>query len=140
MQRPTGVTILAVVAAIGGLLSLLGGLSLLGLGAVFAAYTGLGGLAALFGLIIIVLGVAELALAYGFWGLRSWAWTWGITIEAVGVVIALVELVLGYGGISGFVVGLVVAGIVIYYLNMPDIRKAFAAPEKGWPFIGTMGS
>jgi hypothetical protein len=34
----------------------------------------------------------------------------------------------------------VVAGIVIYYLNMPDIRKAFAAPEKGWPFIGNIGS
>ncbi len=139
MQRPTGVTILAIVAAIGGLLSLLGALALLGIGAVFAAYAGLGALAALFGLIILVLGVAQLAIAYGFWTLKPWAWTWGITIEAVGVLISLVELVLGYGEISGFVFGVVVAGIVIYYLNMPDIRKAFAAPEKGWPFIGTVG-
>lgn len=140
MQRPTGVTVLAVVAAIGGLSSLLGGLGLLGIGAVFAAYSGIGALASLFGLIILALGVAQLAIAYGFWTLKPWAWTWGITLEAVGVLISLVELVLSYGSISSFVIGVVIAGIVIYYLNMPDIRRAFAAPDKGWPFIGNIGS
>ncbi|HYL41547.1 MAG TPA: hypothetical protein VET90_09575, partial [Candidatus Binatus sp.] len=136
----TGVTVLAVVAAIGGVLSLLGALALLGIGAVFAAYYGLGALASIFGLLILALGVAELAIAYGFWTLKPWAWTWGITIEAVGVLLSLVELVLGYGSISSLIIGVVVAGIVIYYLNMPDIRKAFAAPDKGWPFIGNVGT
>jgi len=138
MQRPTGVTVLAVVAGIGGILSILGGLGLLGLGAIFAVVGG--GLAFLFGLIFLALGIVELGLAYGFWYLKPWAWSWGITVEAVGVVISLIELVLGYSTISSLVIGIVVAGIVIYYLNMPDIRKAFAAPEKGWPFIGNVGS
>ncbi|HYL41396.1 MAG TPA: hypothetical protein VET90_08815 [Candidatus Binatus sp.] len=140
MQRPTGVTVLAIVAAIGGVLSLLGSLALLGIGAVFAAVYGLGALASLFGLIILALGVVELAIAYGFWTLKPWAWTWGNTLEAVLVVVSLLELVLGYGSISGLVIRIVVAGIVIYYLNMPDIRKVFAAPDKGWPFIGNVGT
>jgi uncharacterized membrane protein (DUF2068 family) len=138
MQRPTGVTILAVVAAIGGILSLLGGLGLLGLGAILAVVGG--GFAFLFGLIFIALGVAELVIAYGFWTLKTWAWTWGITLEAISVLLSLIELVLGYGGISSLVINIVVAGIVIYYLNMPDIRKAFAAPEKGFPFVGNIGN
>jgi hypothetical protein len=138
MQRPTGVTVLAVLAAIGGIFSVLGGLGLLGLGAIFASVGG--GLASLFGLLVLALGIAELALAYGFWTLKPWAWTWGITLEAVGVLLSLIELALGYGSITGFIVGVVIAGIVIYYLNMPDIRKAFAAPDKGWPFIGNVGS
>ena len=138
MQRPTGVTILAVVAAIGGVFGILGGLALLGIGAIFAVVGG--GFAFLLGLIILALGIVDLGLAYGFWTLKPWAWTWGIVVEAVGVLISLIELVLVGGTISNLVVQIVVAGIIIYYLNMPDIRKLFGAPDKGWPFIGNMGS
>lgn len=137
MQRPTGVTILAVVSAIGGVLLILGSLALLGLGAVFAAYGG--GLAFLLGLVSLALGVADLALAYGFWMMKPWAWTWAVVLQAISVVYSLLSLVLG-GGISNVVFSVIVAGIIIYYLNMPDIRKAFAAPEKGWPFIGNVGT
>jgi hypothetical protein len=136
MQRPTGVTILSIVAAIGGVLGVLGGLSLLGLGAIFAAVGG--GFAFIIGLVVLAIGVADLALAYGFWTMKAWAWTWGITVQAVGVLISLVELVLVGGSISSLIVQIVVAGIIIYYLNQPEIRKLFGAPEKGWPFIGNM--
>jgi hypothetical protein len=136
MQRPTGVTILAIVAAIGGILGVLGGLSLLGLGAIFAAVGG--GFAFIIGLVVLAIGIADLALAYGFWTMKPWAWTWGITVQAVGVLISLIELVLVGGSISSLIVQIVVAGIIIYYLNMPEIRKLFGAPEKGWPFIGSM--
>jgi hypothetical protein len=134
MQRPTGVTILAVVAAIGGIFGVLGGLSLLGLGAIFAVVGG--GFAFIVGLIVLAIGIADLALAYGFWTMKAWAWTWGITIQAVGVLISLIELVLVGGSITSLIVQVVVAGIIIYYLNLPEIRKLFGAPEKGWPFMG----
>jgi len=139
MQRPTGVTILAVLAAIGGVFSILGGLAAFGLGSFYAAVTG-NAFVTLFGLLILVLGVVYLGVAYGFWMLKPWGWTWGVVVPAAGVVIALVQLVLAGGSVTSLVIDVVVAGIIIYYLNMPDIRKAFAAPEKGWPFIGNVGA
>jgi hypothetical protein len=135
MQRPTGVTILAVLAALGGIFGILAGLALLGLGS-FVAATGLGGLAFVFGLIVLVLGIAELALAYGFWTAKPWAWQYGILLQVVSVLVAVVEVVLGYATISGVIIGIVVAGIIVYYLNTPDVRRYFGAPEKGWPFMG----
>jgi hypothetical protein len=134
MQRPTGVTILAVLAALGGIFGILAGLALLGLGS-FVAATGLGGLAFVFGLIVLVLGIAELALAYGFWTAKPWAWQYGILLQVVSVVVAVIEVVLGYATISGVIIGIVVAGIIVYYLNTPDVRRYFGAPEKGWPFM-----
>jgi uncharacterized membrane protein len=84
----------------------------------------------------LAIGIADLAIAYGFWTRQAWAWTWGITIQALGVLISLMELVLVGGSITSLIVQVVVAGIIIYYLNLPEIRKLFGAPEKGWLFIG----
>jgi hypothetical protein len=138
MPRPTGVTILAIVAAIGGVFGILASLALLGFGAVFAVVGG--GLAFIFGLVLLALSIAELAIAYGFWTAKPWAWTWGIVLEAASVVVGLVELVFSYGSFSSLVVDLIVAAIIIYYLNEPTIRSYFGAPAKGWPFMGNMGS
>jgi hypothetical protein len=135
MARPTGVTILAVLAAIGGVFGILGGLALLGIGTFFAS-AGLGGLAFVFGLIALAVGIAELAFAYGAWTLKPWGWTLGIVLAAVSIVLYVVEVVLGYADITGVIISIVISAVIIYYLNMPDIRRAFGAPEKGWPFMG----
>jgi len=135
MQRPTGVTVLAVLAALGGIASVLGGLSLLGIGAIFSVVGG--GFAFIVGLVLLALGIADLALAYGFWTAMPWAWTWGIAVQAIGVVWSLVELVLVGGTISSLIIQVVIAAIIIYYLNMPAIRKYFGAPATGWPFMGS---
>jgi hypothetical protein len=136
MARPTGITILAVLAALGGIFGILAGIGLLGFGSFFAAYGGAGGLAVVFGLVLLVLGIAELALAYGFWTAKPWAWAYGILLQVVSVVVAIIEVVLGYANISGVIIGIVVSAIIVYYLNTPDIRRYFGAPEKGWPFMG----
>jgi len=134
MTRPTGVTILAVLAAIGGIFGILGGLALLGLGGLFAA-AGLGGFAFIFGLLLLAIGVADLAFAYGAWTLKPWGWRLGIVASVGYVVVEIIGVVLG-GDISSAVVGIVVSAIIVYYLNTPNVRRAFGAPEKGWPFIG----
>jgi hypothetical protein len=136
MARPTGVTIIAVLAAIGGVFGVLGGLGLVGLGGLVAA-TGAGGLAVIFGLLVLALGVVDLALAYGFWTAKPWAWTWGITIQVVGVIIAILEVPLIGASITSAIISIVIAAILIYYLSQPAIRKYFGAPETGWPFMGT---
>jgi hypothetical protein len=134
--RPTGITVLAVLAALGGIFGILGGLGLLGLGSFLAAYAGLGGLAVIFGLIVLVLGIAELALAYGFWTAKAWGWQYGILLAVVNIVVSLLEVVLGYAGLSSVIISVVIAAVILYYLNTPEVRRYFGAPEKGWPFIG----
>jgi hypothetical protein len=141
MTRPTGVTILAILAAIAGVFGLLGGLTLVGVGGMAggviggAAGAAIGGLAVIGGLIVIVLAVLELALAYGFWTLRPWAWQLGVILAAIQIVVA----VLGVLGIvfrqdlGGAVISIAISGVILYYLNQAEIRRVFNAPEKGFP-------
>jgi uncharacterized membrane protein (DUF2068 family) len=121
-----GVTILAVLAAIGGVLGLLAGVALLGLGGVAAA-GGAGLLAsfgAIFGIVAIVQGVLALAFAYGAWTLQPWAWTLGIV--AFGLSLALNVLnVVGGGDIGSQIVSIVIGVAILYYLFTPAVKQAF---------------
>ncbi len=141
MARPTGVTILAILAAIGGVLGLLGSLTLIGLGGLAGGFVGgaagvaIGGIAVLGGLVMLVLSIAELALAYGFWTLRPWAWQLGVILAALNIVVAILGVLgivfsqtLGSAAIS-----IIISAIILYYLNQAEIRRAFNAPDKGFP-------
>ena len=82
--RPTGITILAVLSAIGGCLALLAGLFATVLGGAVGAATGsaaVGGLVSVLGLIAIVYGALSLAFAYGAWTLKPWAWNLGMASQ-----------------------------------------------------------
>ncbi len=117
-QRPTGITILAILAAIGGVLYVLAGLTLLGVGAVGGVVgSGIGFLSGtLGGLILLVLGLVTLYVAWGAWNLQPWAWTW----MAVVVVVSLVVAVLNRQWVSA-----VVDAIVVYYLFRAEVKAAF---------------
>jgi hypothetical protein len=128
-QRPTGVTILAILAFIGGILSILGGLALVGLGGVFAAAGG--GLAILFGIYALVWGALALWIGWGFWQLRPSAWRWGIILMVIGVVIAIVQILLGYSDLVGGIISIAIDLAVIYYLTTPGVRAAFGQPSGG---------
>lgn len=134
--RPTGITILAILAALGGIFGVLGGLTLLGLGSFFFAASGLGSLAVIFGVVVLAIGLAELYFAYGAWTLQTWAWRIGILLQVINVVWAVIEVVTGYAQISGVIVSVVVSAIILWYLNSADVRRAFGAPATGWPWIG----
>lgn len=135
--RPLGVTILAILAAIGGVFGALGGIGIVFLGGVAATVTGgLGAIVAILGLVLLALSVVELVLAYGFWMLRQWAWKLGFILEAAAVLLGIVQVLAGGSSISSLLVTVVVAGIILYYLNTPDVRKAFATPETGFPVVG----
>ncbi|HEY7738445.1 MAG TPA: hypothetical protein VIC63_05365 [Candidatus Limnocylindria bacterium] len=123
-QRPTGVTILAILAFIGGAFGILGGLALLGLGVAFAGFAG-GGLSFIFGIVILALSILELWIGWGFWNLKRSAWSLGLVVFGAGVVIGFIELLLGYNSITSFVVNLVITGIIIYYLLTPGVKAAF---------------
>ena len=126
MQRPMGVTILAVLAAIGGVLAVLAGLVLVGLSSSVAAADmalPLSGVVAILGIVSIVVGIGDLAFAYGAWGLKPWAWMLGIVLEVVGIAVNLLEF--RSATASSTIISVVIAGAIIYYLYQPHVRRAF---------------
>jgi hypothetical protein len=123
--RPTGVTIIAILAGISGVLQILGGMVLLmGSGALGIMFNSaaLGGLAAVVGAIGLALGVLLLAFAWGAWGLRPWAWTLGVVLEAVAIVLGIFNLINGDGGA---LIPIAFAALITWYLFQPDVRRAF---------------
>jgi hypothetical protein len=117
--RPTGITILAVLAAIGGILGLFGGFVVLLAGtAIF------GGAGALLGIAALAYAGLLIAAAYGFWTLQPWAWPLGVAVAIFGIVISVLYI-LGGQSIASQILGIVVDGVILYYLNQPGIRKLF---------------
>ena len=116
-HRPLGVTIIAIVAAAGGLLSLFGGASRLagmGTGPIALAY------------IVIVFGILGLALGAGFFTGAKWAWMAGIIIYMISIGLGIAEII--YGGQVGLIGGIIrtIAGIVIpIYLTRPKPKAFF---------------
>ncbi len=122
-QRPTGIAILAVAAAV------LGVLAILAAGAWWNASEGLAWLPRIHGgerliaLVLLAAGIAELVLAYGAWSLRPWAWMFGVVLEAVVIVLAVLQL--GRLEFVRHVVTIVIAGVALWYLSTPRARAAF---------------
>jgi hypothetical protein len=123
-QRPTGVTILAVLAFIGGAFGILGALALLGLGFAFAGVA-VGGLSFVFGIVFLLLSILYLWIGWGFWNLKRSAWSLGLVVFGAGIVITLIEMLLGYSSLQSLIVTIVINGIVIYYLLTPGVKTAF---------------
>jgi hypothetical protein len=122
-NRPAGIAILAVVAAV------LGVLALLAAGAWWNASEGLVWLPRIHGgekliaLVLLAAGVSELVFAYGAWALRAWAWTLGVVLEIVVIVLALLQL--GRLEPVRHIITIVIAGVVLWYLSTPRVRAAF---------------
>ena len=115
-QRPMGITILAVLAIIGGALNVLAALG------GFSA--GLGSFLGILSLLILVLGIAQLAFGYGAWTLQPWAWTLGLAVEGA-IILFDILLILAGASITSVLIGVVVAAAILYYLFTPEIKKAF---------------
>ena len=128
--RPTGVTILAVLAVIGGIFSLLGALAGLAGGALVATSGGgaLGGLVAVIGLVALVMGILYFALAYGFWNLKPWAWTLGIALAAISIVLAVLGILGDSSTLISQIISIAISGAIIYYLWQPHVKAAFGRP------------
>jgi hypothetical protein len=122
-QRPTGVTVLAVAAAV------LGVLAILAAGAWWNASEGLAWLPRIHGgerliaLILLAAGLLELAFAYGAWMLRPWTWTLGVVLETVVIVLAVLQL--GRLEFARHILTILVAGITLWYLTTPRVKAAF---------------
>ena len=90
-QRPIGVTIIAILSFLAGLVEILGGLALMALGGIGAvAGAGIfGALAAVVGGVLLLLGIVTIIVAIGLWRMRSWAWWVSIIVNLASILIAV---------------------------------------------------
>lgn len=142
-QRPTGVTLIAVLFFIAGAISLLGGL--LVLAAPIPSIAELAGTGALvtfqiaIALLAVLVGGFDIAIGWGLWNLRSWARIASIVMLGLSAISNLfsgvaslvgVNTPFGRFNLAGYgVFSLLVAGFVawmIWYLLQPDIDRMFA--------------
>jgi hypothetical protein len=117
--RPTGVTILAILAGAAGVVR-----AVYGIGAfVFTSVVGTGP-----GVVLSLLAIAVAALfitfCYGALTRQAWTWPLGVATAAASVILSVLSI-LGNGTLLGELVSIVIAGAVLYYLYQPGIRSYF---------------
>jgi len=116
-KRPVGVTIIAIVAAAGGLLSLFGGASVL---------AGMSSGPFVLAIVVITFGILGLAVGAGFFTGAKRAWMAGIVTYIISIGLGIAEIV--YGGQVGFIGGIIrtLAGIILpVYLMRPGPKSFF---------------
>lgn len=111
--RPFGVTIVAVLLAIGGVGSLLSGITVLALIPL---------LGILIAGVFFVIGLAYFVVAYGLWIGANWAWIITLVLCSIAILVGIGSIVIGHVG-SLFLI--VLNGIVIYYLYQPNVKEYF---------------
>jgi hypothetical protein len=134
MNRPTGVTILAVIGIIYGiftlLIAILGvlGLGLLASGAFSARIHYSTGKLIYATISDVVLGTLYLVFGIGAFQLKGWGWTAGVVALVLDILRNIVSVVM-----RGFSVGALVVPIItivialglLWYLFRPNVRSAF---------------
>ena len=144
-SRPTGVTIIAILNIIGGIIMVVGGIALMAAGALIpmlppeafeqsqdlapggmglteasAGFFGAG--AAAVGGITIAIGILSFVVAYGLLKGRSWAWTLTIVLSVISIVLNAISLVAGN---IGAIVSIIISGIILYYMYRPHVKEYF---------------
>lgn len=152
MKRPLGVTILAILNVIGGIIMIVGGLVIIAVAAFVPNLSSLDEEAAeefesemmmeglspeMFGPVVgslggisIALGIASLIVAFGLFKGKGWAWTISMILAFIGIAMAVVFLALGQ---FGNIVSIVINGIILYYLFRPHVKAYFGKGTQPQP-------
>jgi hypothetical protein len=106
-RRPLGVTIIAILNIIVGIIAISTGLLFLIVGV---------------GIVLIVIGLANFVMAYGLWKGRRWAWTITLILSVIGIISSAVSIA---SGNFGAVIGIILYAVIIYYLYRPNVKGFF---------------
>ncbi len=126
-SRPLGVTIIAILAILGGIAGLLSGVLIVGFSALFASSFGaagtvLAGLGTIIGVAFIVVSLIWLAAGAGLLNGKSWAWTLEMLVNILLLIGALALTALrNYSSITG----VVIPGLMIWYLTRTRVKAFF---------------
>jgi uncharacterized membrane protein (DUF2068 family) len=119
-SRPFGVTIIAILIIIAGVISLLIGIGSVAIGPL------IGLVFVVTGAISLALGVAYLVMAYGLWKGKGWAWTISTIVLFIGIVIDIISLPRrSEGDIVSSIVSIAINAVILYYLFRPHVKAYF---------------
>jgi hypothetical protein len=126
-SRPVGITILAILEILIGIVGLLASLVIIGFSALFSTLPTVGSLLGAIGLVIggvvLFFGVVWLATGVGFFHGRGWSWTLGMIFSILSLLGAIGALTIGL--ITGGVGGLIFWGLMLYYLTRTHVKAFF---------------
>ena len=122
-SRPFGVTIVAILMAIEGIILIGGGIAGIVAGGIIGAELGLaGGAIIAASSVALALGVVGLFIAWGLITGKGWAWI--ITI-IVTIIMAIVNIIQLANGRYEHVIGLIINGVILYYMYRPQVKAYF---------------
>jgi len=125
-QRPKGVTVLALLALVGGILSFAAGYVLMlvgGLGSAFGASGG--GTVMVLGALTFAIGLSSFMLGYGFWAMKPWAWPAAFLLYGVAIAVNLASVLFAGASVVSVIFPVVIAAAVMWYLLQPQKRAVF---------------
>jgi hypothetical protein len=108
-NRPLGVTIIAILAILGGIGSLVGGIALVAIIPILGAA-------------LIIIGLAYFGVAYGLWKGLKWAWIITLIVTVIAFISGLGSIIVGN---VGAIIPVIINGIIIYYLFQPNVKAYF---------------
>lgn len=125
MQRPLGVTIIAIVLALSGVFYVVVGLDAAGL-----YDLGLGGAegSEAQGWGYVIAGVVSILVSFGLWTLAGWAWTVATVVLVIRIAFDVWAMIVhGFGSSVGIsaIVQAVISALILWYLFTPGVRSAF---------------
>ena len=136
-KRPTGVTVIAVLVIIGGILFLLAGIGAVAVGSLFMLQnTGLL-VFVIIGAILLAVGIGFLVVSYGLLKGKRWSWTITVVLLFIGIAIDVASIIIfGYFTFnmdtssflisnSGSIASIIISVIILYYLYRPHIKSYF---------------
>jgi len=125
--RPVGITILALLEVLIGIVGFLASLLIIGFSALFSTLPRVGALFGTIGLvvggIVLFFSLIWLATGVGFIHGRGWSWTLGMIFSVLSLIGAIGALTIGL--ITGGVGGLIFWGLMLYYLTRTHVKAFF---------------
>ncbi len=127
-RRPTGITIIAVLMIIGGLVLLFTGITPLFIGPLITidsdySTSALGFLITIGGLVLVVLGIASLIVSWGLLKGKRWARTITLIISIIAIIFAIISLASSSDLIH--IISVIIYGIIIYYMFTNKVKLFF---------------
>lgn len=132
MNRPMGVTIIAVLQLIISIFATLGGLYIFFFrSGIFSRGSELENIpknstfVAGFAVVLLIVGLIGLLITYGLFSLKKWAWLTALILNGLSILSSLSAIFSNQTRKGGDIFGLIIAGVIVYYLLQPEVKRAF---------------
>jgi hypothetical protein len=135
-SRPTGITIIAILMIIGGLILLFTGITPLFFGPLISidsdgSTNALGFIITIGGLTLVGLGIASFIVSWGLLKGKGWARTITLIISIIAIIFAIISLISSEDLIH--IMEIIVYGIIIYYMFTDKVQLFFVRLKSQLP-------